>query len=121
MKTPWTFTPSGAVLPVEPEHWLFAPGAWAEVEEALGTPLPRDYKALIGDGLACVFDEELAIGSPFDPKPHCNLVKLVADYSWGLVYLRAQDHTFAILAYPEPGGLLCWGVDGGGGVYHRAG
>jgi hypothetical protein len=50
MQTPWRLAPSGEPLPIEPDSWLFAPSAWAEVESALGTPLPADYKALIGDG-----------------------------------------------------------------------
>lgn len=118
MRTPWVVAPSGAVLLVEPERWLFAPGTWAEVEAALGTALPADYKELIGDGLACVFDDELVIFSPFDPNPHTNLIRMAAHYSWGLAYLRARDPKFSVLAYPEPGGLLAWGFDGGGGVYH---
>jgi hypothetical protein len=118
MRTPWVVALSGDVLLVEPERWLFAPGAWGEVEAALGTALPADYKDLIGDGLACVFGDELVIASPFDPNPHTNLIHMVAHFSWGLAYLRALDPTFAVLAYPEVGGLLAWGTDGGGGNHH---
>jgi hypothetical protein len=118
MQTPWRLTLGGEPLPVEPDPWLFAPGAWAEVEAALGTPLPADYKALIGDGGAWVFGDELLITSPFDPEPGVNLVRHVAGCSWGLVYLRAHDPTFSVAAYPEAGGLFAWGMDGGGGVYH---
>ncbi|HEX6543991.1 MAG TPA: hypothetical protein VF040_19715 [Ktedonobacterales bacterium] len=121
MKTPWFVTPSGEVLPIEPEDWLFEPGSWAEVGEALGTALPSDYKALIGDGRACIFDDELLITSPFDANPHANLVYHAARASWALAHLRAHnpDPEFgAVLAYPEQGGLLSWGVDGGGGTYH---
>jgi hypothetical protein len=49
----------------KPATWLFKPGDWRAVEEALGTPLPNDYKHLIGDGIACVFGDELMILSPF--------------------------------------------------------
>lgn len=118
MKTPWVVTPSGEILFVEPERWLFEPGTWAEVEAALGTALPTDYKALIGDGGACVFDDELLITSPFDAHPHANLIYHAARASWALAYLRAHSPEFAVLAYPEQGGLLAWGVDGGGGIYH---
>src|SRR5262245_18633387 len=91
METPWSVSPGGEILPVEPERWLFEPGSWAEVEAALGSRLPGDYKALIGDGRACVFDEELFIASPFDPNPNYNLVRLIASMSWPLAYLRAHD------------------------------
>jgi hypothetical protein len=118
MKTPWNVTPSGEILPVEPARWLFEPGSWAEVEVALGATLPSDYKALIGSGRACVFDEELFIASPFDPYPHNNLVHLVASASWSLAHLRAHVPSFNVLVYPEEGGLMAWGVDSGGGEYH---
>lgn len=118
MKTPWIVTPSGEVLHVEPERWLFEPGMWAEVEAALNTALPGDYKALIGSGRACIFGNELLITSPFDPNPNANLVYHATSMSWSLAYLRAHNAEFAVLAYPEPGGLLAWGVDGGGGIYH---
>lgn len=120
MKLPWMVTPSGDVIPIEPERWLFEPGAWAEVETALGTTLPGDYKALIGDGRACVFDDELIITSPFDANPHANLLYHAARASWALAYLRAHHNNprSADLAYPERGGLLAWGGDGGGATYH---
>lgn len=109
---------SGEVLPIEPDRWLFEPGAWEEVEAALGTPLPGDYKALIGDGRACIFDDELLITSPFASNPHANLVYHATHMSWSLVYLRTHTPDFDVQAYPEPGRLLAWGVDGGGGIYH---
>lgn len=118
MNVPWVIDPLGEVVLVEPERWLFAPGAWSEVESAIGTALPSDYKALIADGNACVFDEELFIYSPFDPDPNLNLVLCSARSSWGLAYLRRSDPTFRVAAYPEPGGLFGWGSDGGGGRYH---
>lgn len=44
---------------------------------------------------------------------------LSARAAWALAALRhslPDDYGFVI--YPEAGGLLCWGMDGGGGVYH---
>ena len=36
-----------------------------------------------------------------------------------LAYLRQQfPWEFYLPLFPEPGGLLCWGGDGGGGVYY---
>jgi hypothetical protein len=119
VKQPWAITPSGEVVLVEPERWLFEPGDWDEVEAELGTRLPSDYKDLIGDGLACVFDEELLIASPFDPKPGLNLIQTAGRCAWALAYLRhGEPDAYAIAIYPEPGGLLGWGNDGGGGIYH---
>jgi hypothetical protein len=119
MKPSWSITPDGEVVLLEPERWLFEAGDWDGVERTLDVRLPGDYKALIGDGLACVFDAELFIASPFDPNRPTNLVYVAAQQAWGLAYLRhhkAIDVPIAI--FPEPGGLLGWGMDGGGGSYH---
>jgi hypothetical protein len=117
----WELSPLGEVVLVEPERWLYAPGDWGDVEEGLGTRLPRDYKDIIGKGLACTFGDELVIASPFDPNPNINLVKVAARSAWALAYLRHHDaDVFASSVYPESGGLLGWGTDGGGGVYHWA-
>jgi hypothetical protein len=101
------------------DHRQFTPGAWDDVEEALGTRLPSDYKELIGDGLACVFDEELFIASPFDPNPNVNLFVLSARAAGALTILRQEGlGSWVSAVYPEAGGWLCWGMDGGGGNYH---
>jgi hypothetical protein len=92
-------------------------GRWTDVEEALGTRLPRDYIDLIGDGLACTLDEELVIASPFDPNPSLNLIRTAARSAWILASLREGDPDFSVAVSPEPGGLLGWGYDGGGGMY----
>jgi hypothetical protein len=118
MRQPWEVGELGQVVPVEPDVWLFEPGDWSAVETALGTALPTDYKHLIGDGLACVLDEELWITSPFDPNPHLNLIRGLAGTSHMLALMRQLDPVeFPDAPFPEPGGLLGWGSDGGGGVY----
>lgn len=103
---------------VEREHRQIEPGAWDQVEAALGTRLPSDYKELIGDGLACVFDKELFIASPFDPNPNVNLFDLSAMAASALTVLRQEPGFYRYAVYPEAGGWLCWGMDGGGGNYH---
>jgi hypothetical protein len=97
---------------------LFAPGDWSAVETALGLQLPDDYKDLISDGIACVFGGELTILSPFDPNPYCNLFRVGSRTGWGLDYLRQNGHAeFEIALFPEPGGLLSWGLDNNGADY----
>jgi hypothetical protein len=119
MKQPWAITPGGEVVRVEPERWLFEPGAWDDVEAAIGTRLPGDYKELIGDGPACVFDEELLIASPFDPVASLNLISVAARTGWTLAYVREDfPDAYPVAVYPERGGLLGWGTDGGGGDYY---
>ena len=96
----------------------FDSGDWAAVEQFLGSSLPGDYKSLVGDGNALVFDGELFIASPFDRRPTTSLVPLVASASWAAAVLRSSfPEDFDMPIFPEPGGILCWGVDGGGGEY----
>lgn len=121
MKQPWEIRAGGEVVLVKPDTWLFPAGAWDDVEEALGTTLPNDYKELIGDGFACIFDEELLISSPFDPDPGLNLLVTAAAIAFSLAYVKAAyPEAYPYQIYPEPGGLLGWGMDGGGGQYHWA-
>jgi hypothetical protein len=118
MQQPWTIGELGQVVLVEPTAWLFDAGRWDLVEAALGTRLPADYKDVIGDGLACIFDHELSIASPFDSMVSVNLMWQVAWSAWAVAYQRYADpRSYAINIYPEPGGLLGWGADGGGGMY----
>jgi hypothetical protein len=89
------------------------------VEAALATALPTDYKELIGDGLACVSRRgTLWITSPFDRNPNLNLIREVARTSYTLASLSHVDPVeFPDAPFPEPGGRLGWGSDGGGGIY----
>jgi hypothetical protein len=117
MEQPWRIGEDGDVYEVHPVLPNFVAGDWAAVEEWLGVPLPSDYKALIGDGSALKFGEELLIASPFSQSNH--LGSGIAYGSWSLAYLRQQfPDEFIDPLFPEPGGLLCWGGDGGGAVYY---
>lgn len=117
MEQPWRIGEDGDVYQVHPVLPRFVSGDWAAVEGWLGVPLPRDYKKLIGEGPALEFDEELLIASPFSEVHHLGL--RIASGSWSLAYLRRRyPEEFILPLFPEPGGLLCWGVDGGGGDYY---
>lgn len=117
MERPWRLDDDGAVYEVEPVLPEFVAGDWAAVEEWLSVSLPTDYKGLIGDGPGLVFDDELFIASPFSVSGH--LGRRIAYGSWSLAYLRQHyPEEFNVPLFPEAGGLLCWGNDGGGGVYY---
>ena len=117
MPPPWTIDGSGFVDgPHSIEHPDVSPGDWSAVESYIGLPLPTDYKELIGDGNEVVFGDELFIRSPF---VRLGLFDLIADSSWIEASLRQdhpEEHPEAV--FPEPSGILTWGTDGGGGVYH---
>jgi hypothetical protein len=117
MEQPWRIGEDGDVYEVPPVLPGFVPGDWAAVEEWLEVPLPNDYKELIGEGRGLQFGEELLIASPFSQADH--LGSRIAYGSWSLAYLRQRyPDEFYLPLFPEPGGLLCWGGDGGGGVYY---
>lgn len=117
MDQPWRVGDDGEVYEVHPVLPSFVPGDWVAVEEWLGVLLPSDYKELIGEGPALTFDEELLIASPFSQSNH--LGSRIAYGSWSLAYLRQRfPQEFILPLFPEPGGLLCWGGDAGGGVYY---
>jgi hypothetical protein len=117
MEQPWRIGDDGDVYEVRPVLPRFVPGDWAAVEAWLEVALPRDYKELIGDGPALEFGEALLIASPFSQSSH--LGARIAYGSWSLAYLRQGfPQEFILPLFPEPGGLLCWGGDAGGGVYY---
>ena len=119
MQQPWRKASGGEIEFAAPEPTPFEPGAWADVEAALGTALPRDYKDLIADGGACGFGGELLITSPFDPRPSWNLLDCAAPLGWALAISRdPYPDWYPVAIYPEPGGLLGWGSDGGGADYY---
>ena len=97
--------------PVEPG----APASWAAAEAALKTGLPADYKEFIDTYGTGSIDDFVTVMNPHSSIPHFRLV----DY--GETMLRATrdlrnggivEIPFAI--YPEPGGILPWGVTANG-------
>jgi hypothetical protein len=95
------------------------PARWPEVEKAMGTALPRDYKdftATYGSGR---FDELLWLFNPFAPGGDGNLVDerdgVLADYAASR--RKFPDH-YPLPPWPEPGGVLPLGrSDNGNELY----
>ena len=88
-----------ALVPPPPEPVEPAEEArWPEIEQALGTALPSDYKALLATYGSGTFDEELWLFSPFAPPGDGNLLDecpaVLADY--------AESRR----RFPDPGGVL---------------
>jgi hypothetical protein len=119
MQRPWEVDAVRGVVLTEISHPVVAAGEWGAVEAYLGLGLPSDYKELIGDGGGLVFDDELFVYSPFDDRLSATLFAHVANSSWSEAVVRAADpQTHPGPVYPERGGILGWGTDGGGGEYH---
>lgn len=116
MEFPWTIA-EGEVVRVDIDVPDFAPGDWDAVERYLGIGLPTDYREMIGDEPShLVLDEELFVANPFSTG-RINLLRHHASSAWAEAYLRHSHPPGIGEIYPEPGGVLGWGVDGGGGEY----
>lgn len=82
------------------------PGPWREVEAKLGTLLPSDYKAFVQlYGLGC-FMEYLWI---WTPRAYTRHVRLELEAS-SVLKVLGEDEYFSFPLWPEPGGLLPFGV-----------
>jgi hypothetical protein len=96
-------------------------GAWAEVEKALGTPLPADYKAFTVRYGSGKVDDFLFLFSPFAPEGDGNLVFEKDRVLEG--YKESRDKhpdRYPLPPFPEPGGLLPLGrTDNGDELYWR--
>jgi hypothetical protein len=95
------------------------PGRWPEVEKAMGTALPRDYKDLTTTYGSGRFDELLWLFNPFGPAGDGNLVderdQVLADYAESR---RKFPEHYPLPPWPEPGGLLPLGrSDNGNELY----
>ena len=94
-------------------------GRWGEVEAALGTALPSDYKALIGTYGSGRFGDFLYLFNPFAPSGDGNLADekdaVLADYAES----RAKfPERYPLPPFPEPGGVLPLGrTDNGDELY----
>ena len=101
--------------PVEPGQ----PDSWAEIEEDLGTGLPRDYKAfteLYGSGKV---DDFLYLFNPFTAGQDGNLLAEKDRVLEGYRQTRARfPERLPLPPFPKPGGVLPLGwTDNGDELY----
>jgi hypothetical protein len=135
MGSPFTVDDLIGIAP--PPEWRVdagSPEQWEEVERALGTVLPGDYKVIINTYGTGEFNDLFAMFNPFSSSEGMNLLWqagipdcLVEDEELGRVYPLGSDLENYQLSridypelcpfppYPEPGGLLPLGGDTNGG------
>ena len=103
------------ILP-PPKQPTLLPVDWAGVEGRLGVSLPDDYKAFIGTyGLGDI-DGYLSVLHPATRNRHLNLERKGASALAALRECRAEPMPMELpySVFPEPGGLLPWGITGNG-------
>jgi len=80
---------------------------WPEIEQAMGTALPSDYKQLLAVYGSGTFDEVLWLFSPFAPPGDGNLLTerdaVLAGYTESR---RKFPDRYPLPPFPEPGGVL---------------
>ncbi len=93
------------------------PDKWQSVEQALGTTLPLDYKQFIDTYGTGWFAGYIALISPFyEEWPLLEFKDEILNlYEWRKEEFPEGRPPFP--TYPEPGGLLPWGVDENGGAF----
>ncbi|MGP3988684.1 SMI1/KNR4 family protein [Streptomyces sp. 3N207] len=94
-----------------PAHPVGADADWTQTEAVLGLSLPADFKQVVRLYGAGQFCDELSTCPP-ERIIEYNQELLTA---WGPL---REEHSeeFPFPLYPEPGGLLVWGLDSLGGV-----
>ena len=104
--------------PAEPVE-TGSPDAWPEVERAMGTPLPTDFKVFTNTYGSGKFDDFLYLFNPFTGGEDGNLLHerdAVLD-AYASSRARFPDR-YPLPAFPEPGGLLPLGrTDNGDELY----
>jgi hypothetical protein len=93
---------------------------WRQVEEALGTALPSDYKEFVSQFGSGYIDRFLWILSPFERWDSRNLVwQLDEQRDIGRILRESLGYDMLPFGfYPQPGGLLPWaGTDDGDVLY----
>lgn len=86
-----------------------SPEDWAEVEDYVGSALPRDFKAFLdayGTGVIC---GELVVFHPRGSSPLLARMRKIHD-SFGRSW-RGDPDAYPFRFHPEPGGLVSWGYD----------
>jgi hypothetical protein len=90
---------------------------WIEVEQALKTKLPSDYKNYINIfGTGCLFDF-IWVFNPFSKNSNLNLYSQIKLQLDAIIILEKEfDERCPYPIYPVMGGLLPWGITNNGDI-----
>jgi hypothetical protein len=110
----------GQVLEVlsPPASPINASPDWAKAEAELGTALPPDYRAFIETYGSGRIAELLWVFNPADRRETINLLVQSPAQREVLRELAEMGETIPYPVFPEPGGLLPFGMSDNGDVLH---
>lgn len=92
---------------------------WHDVERAIGTPLPSDYKAFVGHYGLGKLGDFIVVFTPSHDIPHVNLSNQIRQRLDTLQQLASEwGETLPHPLYPAPGGLLPFGATDNGDVLY---
>jgi hypothetical protein len=97
-----------------------SPNEWPSVEEAIGTPLPADYKHYINTFGTGGIGGFLWPYNPFSKNEYLNLIQRNEADLGVLRQLREWfgEEEVPYPIHPEPGGLLSWAISNNGDVLY---
>lgn len=91
------------------------PKFWADYEKKIGTALPSDYKQFIDTYGSGDFAQFYSIFNPFESEAVLSQMdEIKQDYREGH---DDNEERYPFPVFPEPGGILPWGVDTNGNDY----
>ena len=93
-------------------------GSWAEVEGALGTQLPEDFKGFIEHYGSGTIDHFISILNPFSIRPTLNLLEQSKRQLDTLRELHEFGEQNPFELYPAEGGLLPVAMTDNGDIIH---
>lgn len=89
-----------------------SPDDWVEVENYLGSPLPRDFKAFMDAYGTGAISDELVVFHPQGSSPLLERMRGIHERFAEWRERHPEDFPYPL--HPEPGGLISWGYDHGG-------
>jgi hypothetical protein len=90
---------------------------WAAVEAKIKTPLPADYKAFVTTYGSGTIDEYFSVFTPF-AKTKRDLPTQIERQLGAMRQVRDAGEKMKYPLFPEPGGLLPWGLTDNGDVFY---
>jgi hypothetical protein len=84
-------------------------GNWLEVERALGTALPQDYKAFVSNYGSGSLDSFIRVLTPFSRNRFLNLLEQGRETLNAFQVTKREIGHPSLPLFPDAGGLLQWG------------